>query len=138
MCKGSWCTHLLNKRLKDVYVKFVSASALVTHGWTPEKNCLILFNSSMWNFSLFCHFSSRPSLFPCNHYIAELCIVKLYTRRGLSRKSFIYNSFNERKCLLQFSSAVSTSLKWENFTDLENFCKDCHWFNLQLNSFREF
>jgi hypothetical protein len=36
------CTHKLNKCLKDVYVKFVSASAPFTHAWTPEKKSLIL------------------------------------------------------------------------------------------------
>jgi hypothetical protein len=32
----------MNKRPKDLYVKFVSASAPLTHAWTPEKNRLIL------------------------------------------------------------------------------------------------
>ena len=39
MCTRCWCTHKLNRSLKDVYVKFVSsASAPCTHAWTPEKN----------------------------------------------------------------------------------------------------
>jgi hypothetical protein len=37
------CTHklYLNVRTKDVYAKFVSASAPFTHAWTSEKNRLI-------------------------------------------------------------------------------------------------
>jgi len=42
MCKRCRCNHKMNKRPKDVYVKFVSASAPFTHACTPEKNRLIL------------------------------------------------------------------------------------------------
>ena len=42
MCKRYRCTHKLNKRPKDVYVKFVSASTPFTHVCTHEKNRLIL------------------------------------------------------------------------------------------------
>jgi hypothetical protein len=42
MCKQCRCNHKLNKYPKDVYVKFVSASAPFTHAQTPEKNCSIL------------------------------------------------------------------------------------------------
>ena len=42
MCTRCRCTHKLNKRPKDVYVKFVNASAPYTHALTPEKSSLIL------------------------------------------------------------------------------------------------
>ena len=42
LCKLCRWTHKLNKSPKDVYIKFVSASAQFTHAWTPEKNRLIL------------------------------------------------------------------------------------------------
>jgi hypothetical protein len=41
MCKRCRCNHKLNKCPKDVYVKFVSASAPFTHALTPERNRLI-------------------------------------------------------------------------------------------------
>ena len=40
MCKRCWCNHKLNKC--PFYVKFVSASAPLTHVWTLEKKRLIL------------------------------------------------------------------------------------------------
>jgi hypothetical protein len=42
MCKRCRCNDKLNKCPKDVYVKFVGASAPFTHAQTPEKNHLIL------------------------------------------------------------------------------------------------
>ena len=40
--------------------------------------------SSMWIFSLFCHFSSIPSPIACDHYIPELCITEYWLHKQSS------------------------------------------------------
>ena len=58
------------------FIQFVSASAPRTHVCTPKKKRLILIILQCECFPYFCHFSSRPSPLPRDHYILELCIAE--------------------------------------------------------------